>query len=288
MRANRGRSYRIPRRVDRAQRRARIADAILRIAATRGLDEVSLRDVAAEAGVSMGQVQHYFATKSEMLKFACAYMVEQTRQAIADALGDGPQPAQLEDQPARARLAHREALALARELGDMAGIAHILQGLGDAERAEGAFEEAQRLKEEGLELLRRLGDKTCTASTLAGLGMLAHVAGDDQGALTRLRESLALGRELDDRGALALALEGLAAVFTTQSAWAPAARALGAAEALRQAGSAPLMPYERATRDQTAHVVRSCLGEAVWAGHYADGRKRAMEQALLSDADVDL
>jgi AcrR family transcriptional regulator len=79
--------------VDREARRARIAEAILRIAATRGLDEVSLRDVAAEAGVSMGQVQHYFATKGEMLKFACAYMVERTRRAIADAVTAAPAPA---------------------------------------------------------------------------------------------------------------------------------------------------------------------------------------------------
>jgi AcrR family transcriptional regulator len=57
--------------VDREERRSRIAEAILRIAASRGLDEVSLRDVAAEAGVSMGQVQHYFSTKREMLMFAC-------------------------------------------------------------------------------------------------------------------------------------------------------------------------------------------------------------------------
>src|SRR5262245_63737541 len=82
----------IPRRVDHGERRSRIAEAILRIAATRGLDEVSLRDVAAEAGVSMGQVQHYFATKSEMLRFACAYMVDRTRRAIADALAAAPGP----------------------------------------------------------------------------------------------------------------------------------------------------------------------------------------------------
>ena len=93
MRAHWERGAGIPRRVDRDQRRATIAEAILRIAASRGLDEVSLRDVAAEAGVSMGQVQHYFATKSEMLRFACAHMVERTRRAIADALAEAPEPA---------------------------------------------------------------------------------------------------------------------------------------------------------------------------------------------------
>jgi AcrR family transcriptional regulator len=83
----------MPRRVDTAERRANIADAVLRIAATRGLEEVSLRDVAAEAGISMGQVQHYFASRSEMLHFACAYMVERTRNAIAAQIASAPQPA---------------------------------------------------------------------------------------------------------------------------------------------------------------------------------------------------
>jgi AcrR family transcriptional regulator len=82
----------IPKRVDRDQRRTRIADAILRIAASRGLDEVSLRDVAAEAGVSMGQVQHYFATKTDMLRFTCAYLVDRTRRAIADSIATAPAP----------------------------------------------------------------------------------------------------------------------------------------------------------------------------------------------------
>ena len=60
----------MPRTVDHEQRRRHIVDALLRITGTRGLEAVSLREVAQEAGVSMGAVQHYFATKDEMLLFA--------------------------------------------------------------------------------------------------------------------------------------------------------------------------------------------------------------------------
>ncbi|MFF3070240.1 TetR/AcrR family transcriptional regulator [Kitasatospora sp. NPDC057904] len=63
----------MPKQVDREERRRHIAAALLRIITTRGLEGVSLRDVAAEAGVSMGAVQHYFATKDEMLRFAIEY-----------------------------------------------------------------------------------------------------------------------------------------------------------------------------------------------------------------------
>jgi AcrR family transcriptional regulator len=60
----------MPRQVDHEARRQRIADAVCRVAARQGLEGASLRHVAAEAGVSMGQVQHYFTTKDEMLLFA--------------------------------------------------------------------------------------------------------------------------------------------------------------------------------------------------------------------------
>lgn len=60
----------MPKRVDHRERRTRIAEALFRVAAERGLEAVSLRHVAAEAGVSSGMVQHYFRTKDEMMIFA--------------------------------------------------------------------------------------------------------------------------------------------------------------------------------------------------------------------------
>ena len=57
----------MPKKVDHQQRRAEIADAVGRIARTRGLEEVSFREVAAEAGMSVSLVQHYFGTKANLL-----------------------------------------------------------------------------------------------------------------------------------------------------------------------------------------------------------------------------
>ena len=64
----------MPRRVDHEARRRAIAEAIFEVIGSRGLDAVSLRDVAAQAGVSMGAVQHYFASKDQMLLFALSHM----------------------------------------------------------------------------------------------------------------------------------------------------------------------------------------------------------------------
>ncbi|MEU7825510.1 TetR/AcrR family transcriptional regulator [Catellatospora sp. NPDC049133] len=60
----------MPRKVDHDQRRRHIVESLLRITGAQGLEAVSLREVAHEAGVSMGAVQHYFATKDEMLLYA--------------------------------------------------------------------------------------------------------------------------------------------------------------------------------------------------------------------------
>jgi TetR/AcrR family transcriptional regulator, transcriptional repressor of bet genes len=65
--------YRMPRRVDHEQRRQTIATAVVRLVTTKGVEAASLRAVAAEAGVSMGTVQHYFTTRDEMLLFALEY-----------------------------------------------------------------------------------------------------------------------------------------------------------------------------------------------------------------------
>ncbi len=55
----------------------RIIDALFAIAAERGLDEVSIREVAAGAGVSIGSVQYYCRSKDEMLVMAFERVVTQ-------------------------------------------------------------------------------------------------------------------------------------------------------------------------------------------------------------------
>jgi AcrR family transcriptional regulator len=57
----------MPKRVDHEERRRQIADALVRTAATRGLHATGMREVAAEAGVSLRLVQYYFGTKEELL-----------------------------------------------------------------------------------------------------------------------------------------------------------------------------------------------------------------------------
>ncbi|TDC65561.1 TetR family transcriptional regulator [Micromonospora sp. KC207] len=85
----------MPKKVDPQERRRLIADALMRVAAKQGLDAISLRHVAAEAGVSPGMVQHYFRTKDEMMTFALAVVGERSQTRVTEAvarLGDNPSP----------------------------------------------------------------------------------------------------------------------------------------------------------------------------------------------------
>lgn len=83
----------MPKRVDPEERRAQIAAALLRVAARQGLEAVSLRHVATEAGVTTGMVQHYFPSKEAMMDFALATVAERYgRRMAANAAGLGADP----------------------------------------------------------------------------------------------------------------------------------------------------------------------------------------------------
>ncbi|MFI5612811.1 TetR/AcrR family transcriptional regulator [Amycolatopsis sp. NPDC051903] len=82
----------MPKQVDHDQRRAQIADALQRLITRHGLEGVSLRHVAAEAGVSMGSVQHYFASKDEMLLFTLEHRNRQREERIRAQVLAGGEP----------------------------------------------------------------------------------------------------------------------------------------------------------------------------------------------------
>jgi AcrR family transcriptional regulator len=87
----------VPKRVDHDERRREITEALFRIAATQGLQAVTLRAVAAEAGISMFQVQYYFPTKEQMLQYAWRRITElgaeRAGRDIAEAMRTGDERA---------------------------------------------------------------------------------------------------------------------------------------------------------------------------------------------------
>jgi AcrR family transcriptional regulator len=85
----------VPKRVDHAERRTEIAEALVRVAGRRGLHAVRMRDVAAEAGVSLRLVQYYFETKEKLLLFGLEHLAARFGDRVSariQAAGDSPGP----------------------------------------------------------------------------------------------------------------------------------------------------------------------------------------------------
>ncbi|WP_331766166.1 TetR family transcriptional regulator C-terminal domain-containing protein [Embleya sp. NBC_00896] len=80
----------MPKQVDHVSRRRLIAEAVCRLADERGLEGVTLRDVAARAEVSMGAVQRCFRVKEEMLVFALGHISERINERVRARLVRSP------------------------------------------------------------------------------------------------------------------------------------------------------------------------------------------------------
>jgi DNA-binding CsgD family transcriptional regulator/tetratricopeptide (TPR) repeat protein len=117
----------------------------------------------------------------------------------------------------RAQVLHEESLTLFQSLGDTAGIARSLQGLGWVARDRGNYSEARRLSEEVLALWREVGDTERVASTLRLLGVLHDFQGEPERARTLYEESLVLSRKLGNKSGIADSLRMLAqGLFNSQ------------------------------------------------------------------------
>jgi AcrR family transcriptional regulator len=79
----------VPKFVDHEQRRSDLAEAVWRVIVRDGVAEVSIRSVAAEAGWSSGALRHYFATRAELLAFACEHVIQRVAARVSAIRPDG-------------------------------------------------------------------------------------------------------------------------------------------------------------------------------------------------------
>jgi predicted ATPase/Tfp pilus assembly protein PilF len=181
---------------------------------------------------------------------------------------------------ARATDAFKEGLALARRLRDVHGETRLLANLGFVALYAGSAGEARRLLAESLALAQARENREGVAVARWNLGRVALEEGLGDEAAGHFTESLRLQRELGNRASLAYCLEGLAAVAGLAREQIRAARLWGAAEALREALGAPLLPLERS--DLTARVgrARKEAGEEPFAAAWSAGRALPLDAAL--------
>jgi AcrR family transcriptional regulator len=85
----------MPKVVDHEQRREELAGAVWRLASRDGLDAVTIRGVAAEAGWSTGALHHYFADKEELLLFAFQTVAGRVGRRVEAARATAGEPLEL-------------------------------------------------------------------------------------------------------------------------------------------------------------------------------------------------
>ncbi|GAB3703207.1 TetR/AcrR family transcriptional regulator [Mariniluteicoccus flavus] len=191
----------MPRTVDSDQRRTEIIHGVFAVIAESGLPGVTLRSVAAAAGVSMGRVQYYFRSKDDLVLAACAAMIGAAEQQYADRTARSPS--------LRAQLRH---LALAgipadaeQRIGASIWLAFVTAAATD-ERLSATIADAWRGTEDEITgLLRRAADdgvlgpgvhprRAARTLTAAMNGLVAMVLA---GALTHRQATEALGSQID-------------------------------------------------------------------------------------------
>lgn len=72
----------MPKIVDHEERRKQIAEATWRVISNQGMKGATVRNIAQEAGLSLGALRHYFSTQEELLAFAMKLVKDQATERI--------------------------------------------------------------------------------------------------------------------------------------------------------------------------------------------------------------
>lgn len=125
----------MPRTVDHDQRRRQIAAAVWHLAAGNGLESVTMRRVAAAAGVSLRQVQYYFGTRDQLLLQSLRLLNQRGSEAAKariEPVAESLSPKQL----ARAILLESMPLDATRKQQALVHIAYFVRALSDTELSQ--------------------------------------------------------------------------------------------------------------------------------------------------------
>lgn len=126
-----------------------------------------------------------------------------------------------------------EAIVLARQAGEAWAEAHALESLGDFLRGQGRLAEARPCFEEAIAHFGALGDEWMRAWSLEGLGMTLCLAGEAAEGEKALSEALGLLAKLGDRGNAAYLIGELGFAAEASGDLAAADLRYGAASELR-------------------------------------------------------
>lgn len=171
-------------------------------------------------------------------------------------------------------------LPLFRASGYAWGLLACLNIAGYVLLQSGALEQAYAVDDELLQYARQVGCRPAVALVLCRRGELRYREGDTAGAERSFLESLRLRREMEEKAGTAECLEGLARIALDRHKGRRAAVLLGAAETIREASQAAVLP--RRAPDHRAFIrdLRTALGEEAFSSALAEGRQMNLHDAV--------
>lgn len=82
----------MPKIVDHEEKKHHIAEAAWRVILDKGMKGATVRNIAKEAGLSLGALRHYFSTQDELLEFAMSLVKERATERIRSIAGSDLPP----------------------------------------------------------------------------------------------------------------------------------------------------------------------------------------------------
>jgi non-specific serine/threonine protein kinase len=134
--------------------------------------------------------------------------------------------------------------------------------------------------QEGLVLARDIEDTVLTPALLWMLARVALERGDLARSKAAFVECIEIERVSLKPTNIAICFEGLARIELLSGRPQRTAQLLGAAEALRERISEPLLPHLRPMVDQTLEDLRACVGAADLRTAWSVGRTLSLDEAI--------
>ena len=178
-----------------------------------------------------------------------------------------------------ARLA--TATVAAERSGNPEAIAFTALSRGRVDGLGGRLADARRWFATAIDGYSQVGDSGLVLVARSDLAHALRLNGAIDEAVAVYRETLHGWQHTGNRGAIANQLESVAFVALTREDHLRAALLLGAAEAIREAAEAPMLPYERAEYEAAVATVRERLDGATLESAWLDGRRLSIDEAVV-------
>lgn len=180
----------------------------------------------------------------------------------------------------RAERLWEESLSHYRQVGDQRGTGIVIGNLGELAQLGGAIQRAQILHEESLALRREIGDRRGVAVALNNLGGVLHRLGENDLAAARFKESLRICQQLGEHRIMIRCLEGLAMLAAGQADGCRAPQLWAAAASLRETAGMPVPAIDRPQYERELQRARVEMGDREWAMAWEFGATMEPEHAV--------